>query len=217
MLPYKERLSLLQRTRYNDLEVQRCVTPIPAFLPQTNPTKFVGNITAEQLRQARACGNHTSVANNVPKVEHALNKEDCKKHVEVFPCWLERFFPDTCTAPHGLICKEVKSDRLVLDGSFLETPFSTYINQFASTMDKIELHYGTEMTRHLVQTHDLRTSCPSKDILLFDDEASGVFRHVTLHPYVAASHACSVGQKLCTPIGSVFVANVRPRNWEAFA
>ena len=144
------------------------------------PTKFTGHITAEQRRQDRACGNHALVVNKIPKVESTLNKEERNKNVAVFPCWLEQLFPDLWLGAQGLIWKEGKNDRLVFDGSFLETLFSTRINQIVSTTDEIELHYGTAMARSLVKMHNLRTSYPTKEILLFDEETLGVFRHVKL-------------------------------------
>ena len=158
-----------------------------------SPTKFVGHIAAEQLRQDHACGNHTSVSNDIPKVESTLNKEEHNTCVAVFPCWLEQLFPDLWLTPQGLICNEVESDRLFFDGSFLEKPFFTYIKQCASTSDEIEPHYDTAMTRYLVHTCNMRTSCPVKEILLFDEDASGAFRHANLHPRVVIVHACSVG------------------------
>ena len=38
------------------------------------------------------------------------------------------------------------------------------------------------MNRHLVQIYNLRISYPHTDILLFDDDAAGAFRHVKFHP-----------------------------------
>ena len=73
------------------------------------------------------------------------------------------------------------------------------------------------MTRHLVQIYNLRISHPQTDILLFDDDAARAFRHVKLHPDVAAAHAYSVGQTLCMPTGSVIGSNVSPHDWEVLA
>ena len=64
------------------------------------------------------------------------------------------------------------------------------------------------MSRHLVQTCNLRVSCPSKKILLFDDDVSGVFLYVKLRPQIVAAYVYSVGQTIDTSIGSVFGANV---------
>ena len=72
------------------------------------------------------------------------------------------------------------------------------------------------MTRYLVQIHDIRISYPDKDILLFDDDASGAFLHAKIHPQVEEAHTHSVGQILCMRIGPVFGGNVSPHNWKVF-
>ena len=77
---------------------------------------------------------------------------------------------------------------------------------------KIEPHCGTAMTRYLVQIHNMRISCPNKEIVIFDDDASGAFRHANLYPQATASHAHSVGQKLCIPVDPFFGSNVSPHN-----
>ena len=73
------------------------------------------------------------------------------------------------------------------------------------------------MTRHLVQTCNLRKSCPSHEIILFGDGASGSFRHVKLNPQVAATHEHAVDQIIYMPIGSVVGAKLSPHDWEVFA
>ena len=182
-----------------------------------NPSKLRGHVTAQQRQEARKYGNHASVSKHLKKVEITLNKEERNKYVTVFPCWLERFFPNLFLTPQGLICKPGKKDRLVFDGSFTQSPTSTCLNHFTHTSDEIDLHYGSALNRHLVQIYNLRISYPQTDILLFDDDAAGAFRHVKLHPDVAAAHAYSVGQTLYVPTGSVFGSNVSPHNWEVLA
>ena len=147
---------------------------------------------------------------NLTKVEKTLNKEECNKYVAAFPCWLERFFPDLFLTLQSLVCKEGKKDHLVFDGSFIETPFFICINAYTSTKDEITLHYGTAMTRHLFRMHNIRISYHNRDIMLFDDDAAGAFRHVKLYPQVAAAHSYSFGQTLYVPIGTVAGANVTP-------
>ena len=101
----------------------------------------------------------------------------------------------------GLICKEGKNDRLVFDRSFTETPLSACINQFDSTIDEIELHRWLATTRHIVQICNMRMFYPDKETLLFDDDASGVLRHVKLQPQAAEAYAHYVGQTICMTIG----------------
>ena len=52
---------------------------------------------------------------------------------------------------------------------------------------------------------------------MFDDDASGAFRHIKLHPDVTGAHAFVIKNKLYVPLGSVFGSNVSPHNWEVIA
>ena len=73
------------------------------------------------------------------------------------------------------------------------------------------------MTRHLVQMNNLRMLRTSKEFLIFDNDASGAFRHVKMHTQVASAYTCSVDQTLCTHISSVFGANVITYDWDEFS
>ena len=72
------------------------------------------------------------------------------------------------------------------------------------------------MTRNLVQTCNLRASCTYDEIMLFDDDASGAFQNVKLHPQAVVTYAYSIGQILYAPISSVFGTKVIPHKWEVF-
>ena len=173
-----------------------------------NPTKFAGHITEEQHQQVHVYDNPTQGSNKIPKIEHTLNKEERNKHIAALRFWLEQFFPQLYLNPKVLICREGKSYDLLFDGCFLETTFSTCINQFASTSEKIELQHGTAMKRYLIQTCNLGTSSPAKEILLFDDDTSVVFRHIKLHLQAFVARDCSVGEIFCMSIGSVLGAMI---------
>ena len=86
------------------------------------------------------------------------------------------------------------------------------MRKLVSTTDEIELHCGSDMARHLVNICNIRIFYPEKEILLFDDDSSGMFHHVKLHPRVAAAQENSIGQSLLMPIGLVFGSNIRPHN-----
>ena len=91
------------------------------------------------------------------------------------------------------------------------------MNQFPSTRDEIKLHCGSPMARNLAQTHNIRTSCPDKEILLINEDALGEFLHAKQHPLVAVAHALSVIKIIFVLIGSVFGASFSPHEWEVFA
>ena len=151
------------------------------------------------------------------KVEKTMNKEERNKFVGVFPCWLERFLPHIYLTPQGLLVKPRKKDRLVFDAVFLASPFSVCINDFTSPEDEIELQYGHTFKNYLKRIYNLRITYSNKEILLFDDDASGAFRHIKLHSDVAGAHTFIIRNKLYLPLGSVFGSNVSPHNWEVIA
>ena len=142
------------------------LSQIKRVLHHCNPTKFIVRITEEQHREAR-------FSKNTTKVETIISKEERKKCVATFPCWIEKFFPDLW--PQGFIFKEGKKYRLAFDGSFLETLLSTYMGKLVSTTDEIELYFRSVISSHLAQIFNIRISYPEKEILIFDDDASGAF------------------------------------------
>ena len=81
---------------------------------------------------------------------------------------------------------------LVFYSSLLETPFYACINKFTSTMNEILLYHGASIAIHLVQTHNIRTSCTGEEIMLFDDDVVGSFRNVKIQREIASSHACYI-------------------------
>ena len=83
----------IRREYKEDLPLE-LIAQLKRILNHHNPTRFIGHVTEEQHRKYRACGNYTSVSNNMTKVEATLNKEERNKHVAEFLCWLEKFFPD---------------------------------------------------------------------------------------------------------------------------
>ena len=64
---------------------------------------------------------------------------------------------------------------------------------------------------------NLRITYPLEDILLFDDDASGAFRHIKYHPDITGAYAFIINKLLYLPLGLVFGCNVSPHNWEIIA
>ena len=47
--------------------------------------------------------------------------------------------------------------------------------------------YGTAFMRHLERIWNMRISYPTTDILVFDDDVKGAFRHCKYHPDITAT------------------------------
>ena len=114
--------------------------------------------------------------------------------------------------PQGLLVKPRKKDRLVFDAAYLASPSSICINNFTSPDDKVELQYGHTFKNHLKRIYNLWITYSNKEILLFDDDASGAFRYIKLHPDVVGAHAFIIRSNLYVLLGSVFGSNVSPHN-----
>ena len=119
--------------------------------------------------------------------------------------------------PQGLLVKPRKKDRLVFNAAYLASPFSICINHFTSPENEIELQYGYTFKNYLKRIYNLRITYSNKEILLFDDDVLGSFRHIKLYLDAVRSHAFIIRSKLYVPLGSVFGLNVSSHNWEVIA
>lgn len=183
-----------------------------------SPSLYHGHVTMAQRKINFDYGNHPSVLNNIEKVRKALNKEDRNKWVMVLPKWTARFIPHMITLPTGLVIKPGKNDRFIFDGSFRVCAEAAAAGiDFSSKQNEPEIIFGKSFLRHLIRIYNLRISYPNKDILLFDDDVSGAFRHVKHHPDIAAALSMTVEELLYVPIGQTFGANFSPSNFETFA
>ena len=80
-----------------------------------------------------------------------------------------------------------------------------------------DIIYGTTFQRHLETIWNLRISYPQSDILLFDDDVKGAFRHCKYHPDVASAFAFIISQHLFVPLGGTFGSITSPSNFEPIA
>ena len=114
----------------------------------------------------------------------------------------------------GLLVKRKKKDSLVFNTAYLASPSFIFIHNITSLEDEIDLKYGYTFKNHLKRIYNLRINYSNKEILLFDDDTSGAFRHIKLHLDVAGAHAFIIRNKLYIPLGSIFGLNVSSYNWE---
>ena len=77
--------------------------------------------------------------------------------------------------------------------------------------------YGTTFMRHLVRIWNMRISYPTTDILVFDDDVKGAFRHCKYHPDIAAAFSFIIEDLLFVPLGGIFGSITSPSNFEPIA
>jgi hypothetical protein len=181
------------------------------------PRIFQAESTRANFDTYKKYGNHATINKYKEKVLALMNKEERNSYVMVFPCWLTRFIPDMHLTPQSIVVIPGKNDRLVFDGSAKLEWDSLPVNCMTHTHNEPDLIYGTTWNRHLTQIWNLRISYPDEDILVFDDDVSGAFRHAKHNPDIAAAISFVIGELLYIPTGQTFGSNTSPANFEPIA
>ena len=78
--------------------------------------------------------------------------------------------------------------------------------------DESELQYRKTFKRHLKRIYNLRITYKFKEILLFNNDARGAFRHIKMHPDITGACAFIIRETLWVPIGSASGSNASPHN-----
>ena len=162
-------------------------------------------------------GNHSSISKDIEKTLKTMNKEDKNQYLITLPSWIARFIRHLHLTPQGLLCKPGKNDRLIWDGSFIPNWHAICINMMLSSDSEPEIVFGSTFERHLESIWNLRITYPQSDILLFDDDVKGAFRHCKYHPDVAAAFSFIIEQFLFVPLGGTFGSITSPANFEPIA
>ena len=92
------------------------------------------------------------------------------------PAWITRFIPNIHVTPQGLLQKDGKNDRLIFDTSHLIDFDSLAANCVTKLQLEPIIRYRGTLQRHFKRIWNLRITYPTKRILLWDDDVSGVFR-----------------------------------------
>ena len=79
-----------------------------------------------------------------------------------------------------------------------------------STDTEPEIIYGETFMKHLESIWNLRITHPVTDILLFDDDVKGAFRHNKYHPDIAAAFSFIIANLLYIPLGGTFGSITSP-------
>ena len=150
-------------------------------------------------------GNHSTIDNNIEKTLKTMNKEDRNQNLISLPNWLARFIPHLHVTPQGLVIKDGENDRLDWDGSFIPHWLATSINMMLTHETEPEIIYGNSFQRHLEGIWNSRITHPQSDILLFDDDVKGAFRHCKYHPDIASAFSFIMSGFLFIPMGNIWI------------
>ena len=196
---------------------EKVISDLQRLLDKGCPNKMNASSTHANFMDFFRYGNHSSIDKDVEKTKKAMNKEDRNQYLIPLPSWLTRFIYNLHVTPQGLLVKKGKNDRLVWDGSFIPHWQASCINMMLSTKTEPTIIYGTAFMRHLERIWNLRISYPVTDILLFDDDVKGAFRHCKYHPDIAAAFSFIIEDLLFVPLGGTFGSITSPSNFEPIA
>jgi hypothetical protein len=196
---------------------QHIYDDVKRILTVGTPRIFQAESSRKNFETYREYGNHSSIEKHKDRVKILMNKEERNCYVMVFPCWIARFVPDSHLTPQSILVICGKNDRLAFDGSSKLEWDSVPVNCMTNAANEPDLIYGSCWNRHLIRIHNLRISYPKKEIELFDDDASGAFRHAKHNPDIAPAISFVIGEHLFVPTGQTFGSNTSPANWEPIA
>ena len=108
----------------------------------------------------------------------------------------------------------MRNDRLIWDGPFLVDEHSTSVNIMMNIEDEPILTYGTAWIRHLKRIWNMRITYPTTDLLFFDDDVKGVFRHCKYYPDVLSAFTYTFSNRLYFPLRGTFGSTTSPANFE---
>ena len=91
------------------------------------------------------------------------------------------------------------------------------IKEATKTDNEPTLNYGMAWIRHLEQIWNLRISYPSLEILLWDDDITGAFKHCKFNPEVIGAFGCVLLKMIIIPCGLQFGCTFSPENFVPLA
>ena len=104
-----------------------------------DPAHFVAESSRENAMLHWREGNHESVNQNPRKVLLAMTILVTYQFAIPLRSWIARFVPHLFFAPHHILKKPGKSDRIIFDAARRCTPLSTPVNRMTSTPRGVEL------------------------------------------------------------------------------
>ena len=178
------------------------------------PAQFKFNSSSTNLTPFITYGNHSSANKHLDIAWEAITKELDRSYAFALPDWTIPFIPHLHLSPLGILIKEGKKPRIIIDHSFEPTLDTICVNRMHHITDEIAIEYGSSMMRHLIRIANLRISYPTSPLYLFDTDVTGAFRHVKYNPFIASAFSYSANGRVLIPTAQDFGSTTSPSNYE---
>jgi len=226
---YRDPISIINTLLYHNCPID-IVNDVQRVFTIGAPASFSAESSADNFQSYLLYGNHLSATRNPEIVEKSIEKEINNAYGIPLPSWLAPFIPNIHLSPLGLLLREGKKPRLIIDHSFEPTPSNTTslipthshtssisVNRMHWITTELPLLYGNTMIRHLTRIYNLRISYPTEILYLFDDDIAAAFRHVKYNLFVAGAFSYVANDTLIIPTSQTFGSNSSPSNFECLA
>ena len=181
------------------------------------PAQFKYSSSTSNLVPFIQYGNHSSADKYPDLVMQTITKELDRSYAIGLPQWAIPFIVHLHLSPLGLLVKEGKEPRLIIDHSFEPTIQTVCVNRMHRISTEIAIEYGTALLRHLTRIANLRISYPSTPIYLFDTDVTGAFRHVKYNLFIASAFSYATNGLVIIPTAQDFGSTTSPSNYEPLA
>ena len=181
------------------------------------PAQFKFNSSSHNLTPFITYGNHSSANKHIDIAWETITKELDRSYAFALPDWTIPFIPHLHLSPLGILIKEGKKPRIIIDHSFEPTLDTICVNRMHHITNEIAIEYGSSMMRHLIRIANLRISYPTAPLYLFDTDVTGAFRHVKYNPFIASAFSYSANGRVLIPTAQDFGSTTSPSNYEPLA
>jgi hypothetical protein len=96
--------------------------------------------------------------------QQAMNKEDKRNYILMFPAYLKDYILDLRLTPNGLVHIPGKKDRVIFYASFLLHAYSWVYNNLVSNDDKPTIIFGSAWSNFLRSIYNQKITYPDKEI-----------------------------------------------------
>jgi hypothetical protein len=171
----------------------------------------------DQYTKYRQKGNLPNVAEHPALVAKGFGKEDAREITMFFPSSLADFIPHLGLIPLGINVMPDRKPRMYRHGSYQVDGNSYPVNRLVDITTEPEITFGDCLLRHLEYMWRLRATFPTRRQLNWDDDISGAFNQVLMHPDVCSGNASIWQGHIVQCYGMHFGGNFCPPNFEPVA
>ncbi len=142
-----------------------------------------------------------------------LNKEEQLGKMDPLLCKLS---PYLCHTMHGIVIKDGKTNRIVLDRLTVTRPKNIVMNQVTLVAQESAVTFGHVKSQIYTDIYNMRISYPTATIILGVADVKGCFRYPRIHTDLTGAFGFIADELYNLATAMVFGSTASASSWEAF-